>query len=434
LEHSLNLKQNTFLLTLAVIIFFPRGVGLSLFGFVLDLNEIIHLILVVFILSKIKIDIQKDGLLVLLLISPIFLVFLTPFPQEAFINYLLNFILYILAYFIGKFFITNYADISSSVNLIKMVALINTFCLLIALSNHFFQIVNFDIFRVYEEDILDTTKNLQRMIDNYIGYAAFRGGLMASNHFAFSQLSILSFLISWFYCNHKQLSKKLLILFSFSILLSAFTIILSQSRGAILLMVALFLLVNFISIHKDKKIWFSFYNPSILLIILLAICIIYFFEQVEFFIANVSTLINYLGMSGYGGVEIQSADSSKRVAAFLFLDNINNLYPLAFFTGLGFGFWKYFPENEINYFADMPLLISMTLEYGIIIMFVIFLLIMSRLIRLVFSNFFYSYIPYIFSFSFLILSLQISSAKDLYWLLFFLLGIVYNIRTKLINK
>ena len=429
MQNSLNLKLNYYFPILALIIFFPRGVGFSILGSVIDLNEILHMLMVVLLLSKIKINIEKDGFLILLLILPVFVAPFSQFPQQAFINFVLNFFLYSLAYFIGKHFILNYRSASLSINFVKTIAVINTFCIVIALLNHFFQIVNFDIFRVYDESILNTTKNLQRVIDDVIGFSAFRGGLMASNHFAFFQISVLAFLITWLNINHTCLSKNLLLLFSFSILISVFSIVLSQSRGVVLLMALLIMLIFLVSIAY-KRVWMSFYNPLIMLFFISATTAAFFYEEVYFLIVNISTIVNYIGMSGVDGTVVNTLDSSNRVTALLFIDDIMFSYPLAIFIGLGIGFWKYFPDDQVTYFADSPLIISMALEYGFVIFFILTLLIAKCIVRLIASKNYYKFMPYTVSFLFLLLALQISSAKDLYWLLFFLLGIVYNINTK----
>ena len=429
MQNLLNIRLNYFFLILAVIIFFPRGVGLNLFGSVIDLNEILHMLTLVLLLSKIKINIEKDGFLLLLLMLPAFAVPFTQFPQQAFINFILNFCLYTLAYFIGKHFILNYKSICLSLNFVKTIAVINSVCLIIGLLNHFFQIVNFDIFRVYDDSILNSTKNLQRVIDNLTGFSAFRGGFMASNHFAFFQISVLTFLLTWLNLNHKYLSKNLLLIFSISISISIFSIILSQSRGVVLLMALLIMLIFLTSI-VNKKVWISIYNPLFMIIFISIAGTFYFFEEVYFLLVNISTIANYLGTSGIDGAIVNTLDSSKRFNAFLFIDNIIISYPSSIFIGLGFGFWKYFPDYQITYFADTPLVISMTFEYGFLIMFILILLIAKCMVRLIFSKNYYKFLPYTLSFLFLLLALQITSAKDLYWLLFFLLGIVYNINSK----
>lgn len=430
MQNLLDIKLNYFFLILAVIIFFPRGVGFNLFGSVIDLNEIFHMLMLVLLLSKIKINIEKDGFLLLLLILPAFAVPFTQFPQQAFINFILNFCLYSLAYFIGKHFILNYKSICLSLNFVKTIAVINSFCLIIGLLNHFFQIVNFDIFRVYDESTLNTTKNLQRVIDDVIGFSAFRGGFMASNHFAFFQISVLTFLMTWLNINYQYLRKNSLVLFSFSILISIFSIILSQSRGVVLLM-ALFIMLIFFTSIVYKKVWISFYNPLFMLIFISIASATYFYEEIYFLLVNISTIVNYLGISGIDGAIVNSLDSSNRFNAFQFIDDIIISYPFSIFIGLGFGFWKYFPDYQITYFADMPLVISMALEYGFVIMFILTFLIAKCMVRLIFSKNYYKFMPYTLSFLFLLLALQITSAKDLYWLLFFLLGIVYNIHTKI---
>lgn len=426
MQTFLSIKLNYFFLILSLIIFFPRGVGFNLFGSVIDLNELLHMLMLFLLLSKIKINIKKDGFLILLLILPVFFAPFTQFPQESFINFILNFCLYFLAYFIGKHFIVNYHRVIMSINFVKMIAIINTLCLIMGLLNHFFEIVNFDAFRVYDESVLEKTKNLQRVINDVVGFSAFRGGSMASNNFALYQLSVLAFLLTWLNINYSYLNKNLLILFSFSTLISVFSILLSQSRGAALLMAFLFVLIFLITVIY-KRIWLSIYNPFFMLTSISVLASIYFYEEIYFLIVNISTILNYMGMSGVDGAVVNNLDSSNRVFALLFIDDIINLYPSVIFIGLGIGFWNYFPEYQINHFSDAPLILSMAFEYGFVIMSMLILLIAKKIVILISSKNYYKFMPYTLSFLFLLLGLQISSIKDLYWLLFFLLGIVYNI-------
>lgn len=418
----------TFLLLL-LILFFPRGIGANIFGSVIDVNEILHLLFLLLILKQISLDSFDEKLLFFSLFLPLLFVFATSNYTQAFINYFLNFLLYFTAFFLGKTFVNQKTFSVDTKPFFYNIAIMNLLVLMVGLMNHYFDLVSLDSYRAYDESILEVTGGLTRMMtgfetDNY----AFRGVYMASNIYAFFQTTIFSLLTAYFVLNEREINNQQKFIFLASIYFSLLGVVLSQSRGAFFICILVLFICSYIKfIKNNRKVRLSLYDPLITISLLFLISTLYFYETIAFYITNLSTLLNYLGISGLGDVVIFSdVTLTKRYQALFFIDNILLENPYVLIFGLGIGFWKYSDEVQLNFFADTPMFISSFFEVGFVVYSALITVCAILFYNLRNKHSINFSLPIAIALISLVLCLQISSSKDLYWMMFFLLGVLFK--------
>ena len=185
----------------------PRGLGINVLGSVIDITELTLIGAFALILNRISISETSEKLfLTTLVLIPIIGVLLNSFetllPISRFVFY---FFLVISGYLIGRFLFSNALGENNFYSILQTIIFFNLFMLLLGLINHFFNILNFDQFRAYDESNLQNLGALQRMIDGYFGFYAFRGNQLASNEFAILQSSLFAMSVSYYYLNFKYL-------------------------------------------------------------------------------------------------------------------------------------------------------------------------------------------------------------------------------------
>ncbi|MBL6693293.1 MAG: hypothetical protein ISP94_00305 [SAR86 cluster bacterium] len=399
----------------------PRGFGINVLGSVIDITEVTFIGAFALILSRISISKTSEQLfLTTLVLIPIIGVLLNSFetllPISRFVFY---FFLVISGYLIGRFLFSNTLGENNFYLIVQTIIFFNLFMLLVGLINHFFNIVNFDQFRAYDESNLVNLGSLQRMIDGYLGFYAFRGNQLASNEFAILQSSLFAMSLSYYYLNFKYLTKQAIPLLILSIIVSFACIILSQSRGVIVIAVILLLSFHFYGIRK--KIGIS-RQPLNFLAALIAFFSIYFYDQLLFVLTNITTILNYVGLEGINGAVVNSFETSKRIIALRSFADIVIEYPYFLIYGFGEGFWNYHPLDKITIFSDSGFFITYLMEFGLIssIIFIAYsykiLLNVIKLKKVALTVFF-------FSFAVLLICMQITSFKTNQWYLYFFLGI-----------
>ena len=323
-------------------------------------------------------------------------------------------------YFLGKYL---YARFYNSKDIIlKVIIYSNVFGLLVALINFNFEIFSLDNFRTYDAKTLEKLSNLQRAITGFeeVGFASFRGNQMAANEFAIIQSTIFAISISSYYLLFNKLSKIEKFIFLSAIVISLVSIVLSQSRGVLVISIVLLFFLGIRSMLKNKSELGLTYNPFIYLIIIIFAYAIIQPTTFIFLITNISTLLNYFGADGLEGA-ITNDESSKRIVALELLIPTIIQNPEILITGLGEGFWNYQPNKGI--FSDSGLLITHLLEFGLI-SYVIFFSYMVRNIYFGLKS--KSTFITILSVALVvgILASSISTFKTAHWYLFLLLGII----------
>ena len=142
-------------------------------------------------------------------------------------------------YFLGKYLYTRFYN--SKDIILKVIIYSNVFGLLVALINFNFEIFSLDNFRTYDAKTLEKLSNLQRAITGFeeVGFASFRGNQMAANEFAIIQSTIFAISISSYYLLFNKLSKIEKFIFLSAIVISLVSIVLSQSRGVLVISIVL---------------------------------------------------------------------------------------------------------------------------------------------------------------------------------------------------
>ena len=423
-----NNPHNTlFFLVLLLFIFFafPRGIGINVFGSVIDIVEISQAMLFLYILPKIELrNLEEKIFLSSIVLLPALGIFFYPeyFPSN-FIR-LFFFILFIFSgYFLGKYLYHKF--VNNKILFLKTIIYSNFICLVLALINFNIEIFPIDSFRTYDQETLDEISGKQRMITGLeeIGFAAFRGNQMASNEFAIIQSMIFSITTSCYFFMYKKLSRNSKLILLLSIFLSLYAIVLSQSRGVFLIC---FLLIFYLSIKeffKKKTTMKLYYNP---LVLLGASSFIFVLAQPQiflFFITNISTLLNYLNVEGYGGVVITEGETSRRVQALQLLIPTILSNPEVLIYGFGEGFWNFHSNSQLGLFSDSGILITYLLEYGIIPWLVFFIFIYIHFKKGIKSKSDFILVIILSLFTGILAS-SITSFKTAYWYIFLLLGII----------
>ena len=98
------------------------------------------------------------------------------------------------------------------------------------------------------------------------GFASFRGNQLASNEFAIIQSIIFAITISSYYFLFSGLSKLEKFLFLFAIIISLVSIVLSQSRGGLIICIAILFFYVIREFGKKQLEITLLYNPFFYLI------------------------------------------------------------------------------------------------------------------------------------------------------------------------
>lgn len=420
---------NTAFILLLLILFFPRGIGVNVLGSVIDVNEILHLLFLFLILKQISLDSFDEKLLFFSLFLPLLFVFATANYTEAFVNYFLNFLLYFTAFFVGKTFVNQKTLSGDTSAFFFNISIINILVLIVGLANHYFDFISLDSIRAYDKERLETTAGLSRMIAGFENdTSAFRGVILASNIYAFFQTAIFSLLTAYLIFNEKKINFQRKLIYLTSIYLSLLGIVLSQSRGALLISILILFICSYLKFFQNnRRMSISIYNPLTTLSLLFVVLSLYFFETIAFYLVNISTLLNYLGIAGIGDVVLFSdITQTHRLKALTYIDNLILDNPYVLLVGLGFGFWKYSEQVQLTHFADAPMFISYFFEVGFFVYSISVILFFTLLLNLRKRHSIYFSLPILISLTSLILCLQVSSSKEMYWLMFFLLGILFK--------
>ena len=421
-----NPKKNNNLLYLALLLIiffsFPRGIGVTVFGSVIDVVEMLQILVFIYLLPKISLNTGGERLFIVgsLFFPIISIIFLLDYFPTNVLRYVFFIGFVFSAYFLGKYIYKKFYN--SKETFLKIIIYTNLFGLIVALVNFNFNIFPIDNFRAYDAETLEKLSNLQRVITGLqeVGFASFRGNQMASNEFAIIQCTIFAITASSYYLLFNRFSRIEKFLLLFAILISLLTIVLSQSRGGLFICILLLLFLAIGSMGENKPKIRLIYNPLYLLISIVFIYALIQPASFIFFLTNISTLTNFFGAEGYEGA-ITNSESSKRVVALRLL--LPTLYenPEILITGLGEGFWNYQPNKGI--FSDSGLLITHLLEFGLI-PYVIFF---SYTIRNIYfglksKSTFITILSVALVVS--ILASSISTFKTAHWYLFLLLGII----------
>lgn len=425
LKTNLSKSSNLQYLILLLIIFFsfPRGIGVTIFGSVIDIVEILQFLIFIYLLPKVTLNTTGErlfilGVLFLPVISILFL--LDYFPTNVF-RYVFFIGFIFSGYFLGKYLYARFYN--SKDTILKVIIYSNLFGLLIALINFNFEIIPLDNFRTYDAKTLERSGNLQRVITGLeeVGFASFRGNQMAANEFAIIQSTIFAITISSYYLLFNKLSKLEKFIFLSAIIISLVSIVLSQSRGVLVISIALLFFLGIRSMWKNKLELALIHNPFFYFIIIIFAYAIIQPATFIFLITNISTLLNYFGADGLGGT-ITNDESSKRIVALEMLIPTLIENPEIMITGLGEGFWNYYTDEK-GIFSDSGLLVTHLLEFGLISYAIFF----SYTIRNIYFGLkSRSKFITILSIALMIgiIASSISSFKTAHWYLFLLLGII----------
>lgn len=300
--------------------------------------------------------------------------------------------------------------------------IINSSALCIYFLNDYFSIVDLSSLRAYDAGYTEYLASVSRDLgitsfDNFIGYS------VVMNSFAIHQSIIFYIGCSVYFLLYSQVPKKLRFLFLLSLIISITSLALSQSRGPLIF--SILLLLSFtvwdLFFRKEGKVGVTA-NPITPLILITFFLFIYFFDQIIFIIANVSTLLNYFDIAGYDGLSIQDS-SSKRVNALSLIPELIILYPDSVLIGLGEGFWGYIGGQQFTLFGDLGILITYLFEFGMVswVLFLSYLFLNLRSLSIR-EDKISSVLLIVAIFS--IMSLMITSMKDSYWLFFLVIGII----------
>ena len=181
----------------------------------------------------------------------------------------------------------------------------------------------------------------------------------------------------------------------------------------------------------EKRITWLFRETRFILYIFSIFLFAYFYEQALYIIINLSTLLNYFDIPGYGGEIIQDS-GSKRLIGYASIPEIIFLYPHLIIVGAGEGFWGYSNLDEINIFSDLSILVTFLFEFGIIVWVALIWFILKNFQTLIKSKNIFDAVL-IISFISCIFILSLSSMKESYWLFFTFLGMISQ-RSILINE
>ena len=424
------------LLFFFIIIFtFPRGIGFSVFGAVVDFVEILQLVIFLFILPKITIEnINEKIFLIGIFFFPLLSVI---FLYESFPTTILRLIFYFIfvfsGFFVGKFLLNKIYATKNFNFFFSIILIANSIGLLIALINYNFEFFRLDDYRTYESGVLENLAFKQRIITGFEGFTSFRGNHMAANEFAIIQTLIFSFLLSYFFIFFKNFGSRLKMILFISIFISFFSILLSQSRACIVLSTFLLVIFSFLSIFNSKLKVSFFYNPLYVGVIFLALIYLYTPDSISFLITNVSTLVNYLGLEGLGGAIVNDFESSKRIQALNFIPEIFTSFPLNVLIGFGEGFWNYHKIEELTFFGDSGILITFFMEFGLVSWLIFVFYVINNIYTAINSPLKESNILGI-ALMFGLAAALVTSFKTSYWYIFLFLGMIVQLNNNYENR
>jgi len=357
--HRKNQKVLSYMVSLSIL--FPKGIGTPILGNVLDVNKILILssFLIVLKINR-SLIISKYTFSIFLFILAILLQSYTWHNFSQYIFLLFYILFYFSAYFVGKSILFDKNAMLYFGNIFSRVYIITT---AFSLSDYYFKFLPLKELRPFGEEfelLKSRGEILGQKIDYYMGFDFNLHYFVYDRAFLFSLIFIILIMLKD-HINDRKLYNLFLVTISFVML----EILLSQARFTTFFCGLLYVYVLI-------KSWRNKITISILSII--SIMSIIFINKIFYYLSGVISLFTLIGIKNINFNYVLLTDK-RYVAISNFLTEIKN-GQFNIFSSEGplfFNFTKTVHAAPADYWDDVSVIFTSTVEFGFIPVLIILL-------------------------------------------------------------